>query len=374
MSEVLGPAPKIKETPQMDSSQQLTLIVMGDSPLTDVDSIPKDSDRDPYGYKLHEGIDFRYQPCPYSNSPSRYPDGAPHTIPMSGLERDRLAENYYEILGNLSFVRDYYLEQTRDGEDRKEPLTIYDTREVLMALNYASAYLVYRSEYPVKGLGELPTDLIVMANAAAGSLAALGSYMLVQKGEGDEYLDQVPDPQQMIEESEKSGRLVGEKTVCAASPELMAHFFKAVIEGPTRTGEGSLPKFVDQSELSNLFAYGKAMYEGVGTINKLRVVDTEVYAMLNKLYASGRREEMYRVAESYLQHVSKEVTLMLINQAAANFALGRDYDYQDNVPLEDFEESLNLTTAKYIRNGGLNRPFVKVSSAKASDRRKKYLR
>ena len=363
----------------------LSLVEMADLPITDIDGIPKESDRDLYEEKLFEGIDFRYQACPFSNSPSRFPNGAPHEIPISGLERDRLSENYYEILGNLQVVRDYYIDNTRPESEKNKPLSIVEMRDILMTLNYAANYLVYRSANPVDAFGKLPTDLLVMSNVAAGSLAALSVQMIVLKNEGKDSIDAVPDPKVMVEESEKMGKMVGGKTVCAASPELMVHFFKAVVDGPRKIEEGSLSKYIDKSELPQLFAYGKAMYEGAGSVASLREVDRSILILLDAKYREKDWVNFNEISADYMMHAFKEIALILHDQAVANQALGRRVEESSKVPFDEIIHNLDLKGAITVRNllDARKKSPPKTQNVtnpknsdrqRASARRKKYLK
>ena len=329
---------------------ELTLQGMADSPITDINNIPKESDRDFYAEDLHTGIDFQYQACPFANSPSRFPNGEPHKVPLSGLERDRLAENYYEILDNLRVVRDFYIDETRIGDDKKSPLSVYDTREVLMALNFAAHYLVYRRTNPAKARGELPVDILVMSNAAAGSLAALSQLVITDRIDIDTMETVVPDPKRMINVVEENGHMVGEKTVCAASPELMEHFFKAVVDGPKRTGNGSLSSLVEKSEMVDLFKFGRAMYEGSGALAKLRKLDRELTELLNKLYSEGDIENFKEIGTSYIQHLGLEIEQIYVDQVAANSALGRSIVDSSEIPYNDFIKKADLKAAISLLN------------------------
>ncbi len=372
--------------PGVTALPSLSLVEMADSPITDIDGIPKESDRDLYEEKLFEGIDFRYQACPFSNSPSRFPSGAPHEVPISGLERDRLSENYYEILGNLQVVRDYYIDNTRPEAERNKPLSIIEMRDILMTLNYAANYLVYRSANPIDAFGRLPTDLLVMSNVAAGSLAALSVQMIVLKNEGKDSIGAVPDPEVMVEESEKMGKMVGGKTVCAASPELMVHFFKAVVDGPRKIEEGSLLKYIDNSELPQLFDYGKAMYEGAGSVASLREVDRSILILLDSKYREKDWVNFNEISSDYMVHAFKEIALILQDQEVANQALGRVVEESSKIPFDEIIDSLDLKgaiTVRNLMNARKKSPPPKtqnVTNPKNSDRqraslrRKKYLK
>lgn len=142
-----------------------------------------------------------------------------------------MQRNYPAILSVMNVIRDGYIDQILRADPTQPPrfLTVSETRTLLRALIYLPHYLVNRGTNPVPARGVLPEPLLIISNAANGSLRAL-------EGSQDVYgatPNGRPDEDKMIQAIEQiePAPLVGEKTVCVASTGLMRHFFRGLIDG-----------------------------------------------------------------------------------------------------------------------------------------------
>ena len=360
----------------------LGIFDMADAPLVDVQGVPLSSDRGEQ--KLHTGIDFEYQACPFADSSSRFPDGAPHEVPMSGLERRRLGENYPGMLATLKAFRDYYINEKRSitGNSPSEALSTYEAREVMMGLVYTPHYLVYRSSNAVGARGELPTDMIVLSNVGSGSLAALSAYIETYEDGANEFYNKIPNVEQMIEEAEIRGRMVGEKTVCVASPDQMKHFLTAIINGPSvKTTKNTLTGLTDRDEIGNILTYGKAMYEGTGAVHIVRMLDAKFALDLGNLMQAEKWNMIEPLMVEYEKELKAAAAELTLDQSKANIALGRNFMVGGITP-QVLRTKYHLPSADYIaglrdhqrKDKLANQQREKSSFTTASERRRKFLR
>lgn len=219
--------------PRLPTTEPVSYMEVVSVPLVDNRGIPLSSDRAPK--ELIQDLDFEYKPCPFRDSPSRYPDGQPHEIPVSGLEQRRLVEHYDMALGLAAGVR-----QRLFPDKGSASLSNYETIQVLQSLKWLPHYLAFRggSQY---NTGRLHPGVVITSNCAAGTLGGLYAGLEDRAQVENEAVGLPPEAAQMIAASEKRGTMIGENTVCAASPRMMKKF----IEATSNTGD---VKVQDESE------------------------------------------------------------------------------------------------------------------------------
>lgn len=289
--------------------------------ITDSTGIPQLSDRHP---NTPKDIDFKYEACPFSNSPSRYPNGAPHEIPMSGLEHERLAANYPGMVAITSVVRSEFLRSRGVDLESKTPLTIGEAKELLMGLSYLPQYLIYRAENPFSPSGEIPPVYIALSNSSSGAHGAVNAQLLAE-GETEATLEHIPDADMMIDLVEKEGAMVGEKTVCAASPLQMKHFLNVVVNGPEKdTRNPEIAGVFDLSEVPAIIKFGRGMYLGRALLEDIKSMDGAFVEMVNPIMISGDIPRIKQTVEMFKRHVSLMVSELNTAQLYVDIALGRE--------------------------------------------------
>lgn len=308
----------------------------------DRSGIPLDSNRNPL---LVEGIDFKLQPNPFIDSPSRYPDGHSHLAPMSGLERQRLKENYQYMVGALRFVRDAYVASIRPEESRREPLNTQEAINILIGLTFLPHYLAFRTKKAVNVSGKLPESIIVLSNAASGSTGALFAYEELHSRDQD-FPTQVPDPEEMLSEIEKRGSMVG-KTVCVASPQQIKHFLRAVVDGAIQNYQNDLEGILNAEEIPQLIAFGRAMYHGRETMHLLKKLDVLTSKEMQRHIKKKRDKKVKALAANYLNEGGRLMTGLTVDQIQVDEALGRN-TIEKGIRLEDLNEALKLKTPDLI--------------------------
>ena len=192
-----------------DLTRPLRVVDIFVNSYTDSSGIPLASDRD--DPRLIQGIDFQKQPNPFRTSPSRYPNGKPHEVPVSELERERLRQFYPEMLSLLGRVRSTYITETRKktGRNLDASLTLSESLSILSGLSYLPHYLAHRSTRPFALQGELPPQVIVLSNAASGSRGAMYAFADLHIDDPD-VEELVPDKTEAIAAIERMGSLISE--------------------------------------------------------------------------------------------------------------------------------------------------------------------
>lgn len=288
---------------------------------TDSTGIPQLSDRHP---DTPKDIDFRYESCPFPNSPSRYPNGVPHETPISGLERQRLAENYPEILAITGVVRDAYLKSHGKDPETSGSLTIGEAKEVIMGLSYIPQYLINRAVNPFKPQGEIPPVYIALSNSASGAHGAVNA-QLIAEGQTEAALESVPDVDLMIKLVEKEGALVGPKTICVASPQLMKNYLNAIVYGSEDKAKTTeiAPTF-DVSEVPSIIKFGKGMYDGRNLLDEIKGIDTKFVERASPFMRSGDILRIKEAIAMFKRHIIVSVVELNQSQRDVDQALGRE--------------------------------------------------
>jgi hypothetical protein len=197
--------------------------------IVDTDGVPIKSDRSLLLMANDGSIDWEYGACPYVSSPSRLPENqaSDPPKPMSFLERKRLAQNYITMLGMTKHLRAALL-----GETGPEPLKFVPASRLLHATRFAAHYLLFRADRPIDPEA-VPPSLVLAHNSALGALTGMGNGASEQYPAGSRVPQSASSPtvDDIMRITEKKGAFVGEKTVCAATPTMSRHFFRAVLTG-----------------------------------------------------------------------------------------------------------------------------------------------
>lgn len=343
MAETLAPS---ESTPKLAPS--VSLFDMHMTYFTDTTGIPLDSNRrveNPHT----AGIDFELQKCPFSDSPSRYPNGEPHEKPMSGLERRRLNEHYQQNLSAFKYVRDIQIASREDG-DTTRPLSVGETRDLLAGMAYLPHYLVFRAENPLMPTGEIPVDVLLDASVALGAFAA--TTLVVQHDNiSKEDFDRVSfDPDRLVEEAEKAGTMVGELTVCVASPKQMVHFLREVIEGPSvESGLGNIESLLKPEEVSNLLKLGKSMMVSNHIVVSIVQSDNDFSDNFASLVHRDKLKEAEQLLQEYQKDIKKSFELLLVGNTRAQDALGRKPQKRSKFA-QDFMLHLDLAGTMFLED------------------------
>ncbi len=303
--------------------------------ISDSTNVPLVSDRAPK--RLTAGIDWQYQSCPFQNSISRYPDGKPHETPISGLERKRLQDNYPRSLSIVKVIRDTFVANTRtSGENNVQSLNALEMRGILRALSYFPHYLTLRASNPIPARGALPPEIVVLSNAAAGTLGSLEAYLGPQ--EDPAFLRMPPKVEEMIMASEELGTMVGDKTVCVASPEQMRHFISYIVNGDERYQErfDITPFFTPDKEIAPLCVFGQETYLSHTGIEKFRMLDSLASEDIKRHIKKRHNPRRIRSIMNEFSQLSKRLLHELNQrQEAVNMSLGRRP--RDQITLDMFE-------------------------------------
>lgn len=258
----------------------VTLFDISYTAYVDTSGVPLDSDRgDPEKFK---GIDFRKRPNNFRSSPSRYPDGRPHEVPVSGLEQERLGRTMGEMMGVISYVRDNAILMV--GGDPDKPIDAESALAITNGLAHLPSYLVFRADKPIPSEGMFPPYMFVLSNSASGTRAALAAWI---REFGDEGKNVVPDSREMIEIIEQHGSMVKE-TVCAASPSQQEKFIDAIIYGPPE--ELTFPfnkELFSLSEIPAILEFGDAMNASNLAFQKLEQLDEDFFARIDEQTDQG---------------------------------------------------------------------------------------
>ncbi len=303
--------------------------------ITDITGVPLDSDRN----QPPPDLDFEYKACPYSESPSRYPHGQPSEVPMSGLESRRLSQSFPEIRRLLLASRIAYLRLIGAGEDHE--LTVEDGLSILGALQYLPSYLTERYKDPVAPKDELPQHLIVGANCASGATGAVGAC-----AQGDTRLP-MPAGEILLQaaETEPDGGLVGRKTVCAASPRMIAQFLNLLRDGSESIDHGTVAdetsKMLNPEELGAAVLVGVSLESVLGYNQIAMVADATCAPILEKY--NPKKHNPRRATAAY-KEFSERVAVFVHGYeqttAITNLALHRE-------PMRDDEFTDVLTNNRY---------------------------
>lgn len=314
----------------------ISIFQIWDTRYLDTSGIPSSSDRG--NPEVVKEIDWDYQPNPFKNSPSRYPDGQSHSTPMSGLERRRLAETYPTMLSILAVIRNSYLKLI-DGKTDTRALSSLEMQRILRGLMYLPHYLSLRGKNPIPPKHALDPAFITISNSASGTLGALEAY-LEQRGYNPKDLTSPPDSEKMIEAAEKTGAMVGEKTLCVASPQQMQHFMNAVINGPeTHRNTFDVTHWFDESEVFSIIKFGDQAYNANEKLKILWSIDLETESRVgrdvNKNKNPRRLKRVLPVIDEFRKESSAILYQLNANQLGINYALGRDSRIQP-LTLESF--------------------------------------
>lgn len=290
--------------------------------FTDTTGIPLDSNRrveNPHT----ASIEFELQKCPFTDSPSRYPDGAPHEKPMSGLERRRLNEHYQQNLSAVKYLRNIQVASREDG-DTTRPLSIRETRDLLSAMAFLPHYLVYRAENALQPTGEIPVDILLDASVALGAFAATTVVVQNEKISASDFEFASFNAERLVEESEKAGIMVGEQTVCVASPKQMTHFLREVIEGPSvELGLGNIEALLNPEEFADLLKLGKSMMVSNHIVASIIKTDSDFSNKFEPLLDREKLQEAGQLLQEYQKDIKEYFELMHAGSTQVQEALGR---------------------------------------------------
>lgn len=297
---------------------------IGAHSIIDTTGIPLSSDRGPSN--LVKGIDWQYQACPFRDSSSRYPNGQPHPTHMSGLERQRLASHYPQIIEGMHSLRSAFTESTRSSDlDTTQPLNTGEMRTLLRAMVYLPGYLTQRAINPVNIHGGLPPEFIVLSNSSSGTLGALEGFLELG-GNSRADLKKVPDPESMLKAIERVGSMVGPKTICVAAPEQMRHFFHCVINGaPQYRNRFDITTWINlNKELVSILMYGENAYLTKNMLEDLYILDSLIFAEIKPYIEKGRNFRHYRSrVEDFMRQADQVLSELKVRQEIVNAALNR---------------------------------------------------
>lgn len=355
MSVENGPRPgNIAFERQATIPAPINILMLKTGKIVDSSGIPLSSDREE---DLAQGIDFKYAACPFHNSPSRLPENQPdpqNPKPISMLERERLATHYSDTLAIADYVRDTYLSQL--GQPIR-PLTTEEVRDVLRGLFFFPHYLTLRGKNPFPTEGKLPPPSVIISNSASGSVGAVEGY-LVRNEQDPEVLNSPPDVDQMVAIAEKNIALVGDKTVCAASPEQMHHFLSAISFGLDKIKSSfDVEALLTRDEVLPLIAFGSVAYIANEKMVKLKDFDNSAADVIEKESNSdGTKAAVLNSFDVFSQRILGE---LMVHELQINKVLGRAL-----LPHElslDLFESEGFRMPAILRGRGLSSPRAVVS-------------
>jgi hypothetical protein len=291
---------------------------------TDSTGIPIASDRSKP--EVIKDINWDYQSCPFADSPSRYPNGAPHPIPISGLERKRLGTHYSSTLSILEYVKDGFFNsvEATDLPRESRQLSTRESEVILKGLMFLPHYLVWRANNSFPPDGALPPAVIILSNSSSGSLGGLQAYM-DENYANPELYKKPPVVSSVIEASERSRAMIGHKTICTASPDQMHHFISSIVSGATVKGSQVTPSdLLHKSEVANLLRFGEQAYEAREEIERFGQSDTHATQMIEAILRSGENTESIRNHIQTVIFLSQIVINQLqTRQGIINDSLGR---------------------------------------------------
>jgi len=323
----------------------------------DTNGIPLTSDRELP--EIVETIDFDYRPNNFRTSPSRYPNGKPHPIPVSGLEQRRLGESYRDMMQAISLIRDGYLNALQNRTDKTGPLSAHELFGLLHIFKFLPHYLSFRAEEAMEKVGDMPPVVLVLSNSAAGTLGALGSWMDVHESDPD-FLSKTPNVEEMIILAETTGTMAlpGKKTVCAASPAQQKHFMDAVIFGPSdKSLPGTKIDFLEKSEIISLAKFGNAMHKGSGYLGQIMWLDNVYYQRVKETQdvlalTPGRTQEALFIIDGYIKEFKTRTELLLSAldaiESDMNKALGRQELNGGKISLEDINKQKRMQMIRLV--------------------------
>jgi hypothetical protein len=307
----------------------------------DTMGIPLTSDR---GDLTHtQGIDFKYVPNNFKDSPSRYPNGRPHPIPMSGLEKDRLEASYGSLLPLVGRVRQNFIQYSREetGIEPSEPLNVDEALKVLFGLAYLPHYLVYRTRGPFAPMGQIPFEIFILSNAAEGSRASIAAFM-EENRDDPELFARIPDVEEAIDASERLKRMVGDKTVCVASPKQMKHFIGSVIDGSEKLGECTFEEILPDDEIRSLVEFSSGYFDARLRTNALQNIDEWLAANIqDALEKKIDTRRINQAIQPYYSHIQKLLRELTGRESDMNRALGRQ-PHPQTLTLKDLKKDIPL--------------------------------
>lgn len=285
-------------------------------------------------------IDFEMVDSPFPESHSRLKSG----VQMSNLERQRLNRHQMQVLDIIGQFRVPFLKITRalTDQDIKRPLSMIEMRDLMRACAYFPHYLSLRATNPIQPIGELPPELIVLSNAANGTIAGLELAHKVSEAPTWKQLSP-PDHFLMATEAEEQNRLVGEKSVCVAGPKQLPRFFREIIEGPQKPGTYNLSGLVDlNTEIMNMLVFGESAYIANIRYEELKGWDEFMFNVIRP-----KRHKLRTVRpeiESYMEKATEILGELTMRQKAVNGALDRNV-YGPSLTLATLAQK-GLETAK----------------------------
>ncbi|HVZ11960.1 MAG TPA: hypothetical protein VG965_02930 [Patescibacteria group bacterium] len=235
-------------------------------PITDSTGIPLKSDRD--DPEVITGINFDYGPSIFKSSPSRYPGGEPVSTPMSRLEQRRLGHAHAE----MSVIMEYVKSRMYPLQREDESLNTQQLHNLFNVLRFMPYYLVSRRDNTLQARGEIPPAFIILANGAAGSNAAIGAYS--KRFDNDlEILASRPTATELKDAAEDSGEMIGEKSICVASPQQMEQFLNEAIKPPEIDSE--LSSFEGLLQDDEVASYVKFAVYAASAFSRIEVLKSE---------------------------------------------------------------------------------------------------
>jgi len=223
---------------------------------------------------------------------------------------------------------------------------------MLRGLFFLPHYLTARANSPVEAQGVIPPAIVILSNAASGTLGSLQVF-LERHGHELGVLSMPPDPEEMIAETEAypGQPLVGGTSVCVASPRLMHHFMSSVIQGPRShyANRFDLAPWLSPEEVSSMAEFGNNAYEADSLIEGFGSVDLQTADTLKRFKRKKRKQsQIPSEIDKYLSTASRYRVQLEFHQMQANRALGRSI-YAPAISLDFLEERFNLKTPKLIR-------------------------
>jgi hypothetical protein len=140
--------------------------------------------------------------------------------------------------------------------------------------------------------------------------------------------------------------MVGEKTVCVASPALMNHFITSLLEGPDSEFAHSFDtwSFLSREEVGSMLAFGMHAYSAKDTLEGFMGEDKRMAEELKKY---RRKKRLHRHVEPKIQQYQQLSESVVANlneqQIGMNRALGRRiFDGRLNISIIESEVGLKM--------------------------------
>ncbi|HVZ11961.1 MAG TPA: hypothetical protein VG965_02935 [Patescibacteria group bacterium] len=318
--------------------------------IIDAAGIPLKSDRD--RIEVTKDIDFGYGLNPFKNSPSRQQEGVEEPKLVSNLERKRMVRNFQDVLNIVGDLRQRYLRLKYGDDASNHQLSFEEGLDLSLALDSLPMYLVRRAKNPFEVVGAIPVELSMTHHLGEGSRAAFGIF--INKGKPEQGSKLNPDEvNQVIEES---GHLVGNKTICGATPLQIYIAVDSIINGPeSYNGESVLDEYIEASEIKNVIEFGRAVAACDIALDALKDNDKKA-SIAYKLQSSipnNNSQIVHSLSEAF-QLSEQLLDELNFHQLFANVALGKGLEYEERTSQEDLFRDFKLGLPRITKAYGIS--------------------